>query len=953
MQGCMARLAALLRGGKPIMAFRRYPLRRWVSWGLIGVSSAVAATNSGCSREYYRKQADDQGNCLISEKQNDPRWDTPEPSVYGDRRSRYYDPNDPDHPPLPPDDPVSHELMHCVYGMRGSKKWHRYGEINQLENPGWQEYLSDFMPTSEGESYVMNLDNALALALINSRNYQNNVENVYLSALDVAFERFRFDIQFFANNRTTWAYHGSEPTGNSSSLLTTVNDVHATKLFPAGGQFLVDFANTFVWQFAGSDTNTRADSLLSFTFLQPFLRRGGREVAMEQLTLAERGLLANVRQMERYRQGFFLDVAMGTGPVQGPTRQGGFAGGAGLSGFTGTGTGGFAGVGEASNFGRLGTGNIGGGGAGGAGGAGFAGGVAGNVGGFVGLAQRQQQIRNREMNLSLQLENLARMEELFNAGRIGSFQVDQFRQNVQTTRSQFLAALDDYERAQETFLMAQLGLPPDVPIKIDESSVAQFQFTVPALYQLRIEIKTMTDRVRIDDNPTVESMRDAFESLLAMDGRVSERFESVREDFKNLDAMQSERLHSLPNEKDRSEFLNQAAQLHEQFQSLERQYAAIRDELKGARSDLRQDQRTEVHQRLVAQLESLTDLLLELNFNQAGVRLEAIVLPSVRLENTEAMQIARAHRLDMMNQRAEVVDQWRLIALNADRLEADLDVELNGSIGTLDRNIVKFRNQTGAFSATVRFDTPITRLGERNIYRQSLIDYQRVRRTYILFEDSVNQSLRNTLRGVKLFEEEIELRRQAMRIAIRQMDFNQARLKEPPRVGAAAGAAGDPVRDLLGSFDDFLETQNGVMNTYLSYQASRMVLYRDLGIIRFDDKGRWIDEPLDVALQRAQGTDVAIPPACPSLSLQSAFITGIQELLTLEQPSPSSVMLTGASMDQASASRVVQAVATSTPDEPSAPAAPVSSAPPADSPEAGPEETRMHTLDDGSQIHTL
>src|SRR5262249_15070728 len=153
---------------------------------------------------------------------------------------------------------------------------------------------------------------------------------------------------------------------------TTVNSARATKLMPAGGQFLVDFANTFVWQFVGSDKNTRADSLLSFTFLQPFLRQGGREVAMEQLTLAERGLLANVRQMERYRQGFLLDVAAGTGPVQGPTRQGGFTGGAGLSGFTGTGTGGFGGVGEASNFGRIGGTGGTGGNVGGQGGAGFA-----------------------------------------------------------------------------------------------------------------------------------------------------------------------------------------------------------------------------------------------------------------------------------------------------------------------------------------------------------------------------------------------------------------------------------------------------------------------------------------------------------------------------------------------------------------------------------------------------
>src|SRR5262249_59183928 len=102
-------------------------------------------------------------------------------------------------------------------------------------------------------------------------------------------------------------------------------------------------------------------------------------------------------------------------------------------------------------------------------------------------AQRKQQIRTREANLALQLENLARMEELFAAGRIGSFQVDQFRQNVQTTRSQYLAALDDYDRNEETFLTITMGLPPDLPIRVDESIVAPFLFKDPRLSALRTQ----------------------------------------------------------------------------------------------------------------------------------------------------------------------------------------------------------------------------------------------------------------------------------------------------------------------------------------------------------------------------------------------------------------------------------------------------------------------------------
>src|SRR4029079_10916499 len=112
--------------------------------------------------------------------------------------------------------------------------------------------------------------------------------------------------------------------------------------------------------------------------VQPLLRAGGRAFALEQLTIVERTLLSNLRAFERYRQGFFTNVAIGdqgTGTVQ---RRGGFFGGTGLTGFTGTGTIGFGGVGDVTGFGR---GGVGGAGATGTGsGAGFAGGGAGTVG---------------------------------------------------------------------------------------------------------------------------------------------------------------------------------------------------------------------------------------------------------------------------------------------------------------------------------------------------------------------------------------------------------------------------------------------------------------------------------------------------------------------------------------------------------------------------------------------
>ena len=96
-----------------------------------------------------------------------------------------------------------------------------------------------------------------------------------------------------------------------------------------------------------------------------------------------------------------------------------------------------------------------------------------------------------------------------------------------------------------------------------------------------------------------------------------------------------------------------------------------------------------------------------------------------------------------MNNRAAFVDQWRLIALNANRLEAVLDVQLDGDIGTFGDNPFRFNADTGTLRARLVFDAPLNRVAERNLYRESLISYQRARRNYINYIDTVAFTLRN------------------------------------------------------------------------------------------------------------------------------------------------------------------------------------------------------------------
>src|SRR5205823_3846229 len=119
------------------------------------------------------------------------------------------------------------------------------------------------------------------------------------------------------------------------------------KLGTTGSQLVVGMANSIVWNFWGKDTNV-TNTLLDFTLIQPLLQRGGRDRILERLTLSERTLLQNVRQMEHYRRGFYLELVTGRAAGAGPSREGGVFGGSGLEGFSGVGGGGFGQVGTAT-----------------------------------------------------------------------------------------------------------------------------------------------------------------------------------------------------------------------------------------------------------------------------------------------------------------------------------------------------------------------------------------------------------------------------------------------------------------------------------------------------------------------------------------------------------------------------------------------------------------------------
>jgi outer membrane protein TolC len=977
----------------------------------------------GCARGFYREQADAEAYCLIDTKNGDPRWRIDDYSIATDPASRMFDPNSLDCPPMPPDDPKSHTLMHCVDGKRGSAHWHDDGDTPYVENPEWKSFL----PTTENGSVHVDIDTVTRLALLHSPEYQGSLEQLYLSALDVSFERFRFDTQFFGGFGVFYTADGrarSTSGGESSSTLQVGTSAQranwtSNRLFATGAELAVGFANSLVWQFSGPDTHT-ATTLLDFSLVQPLLRGAGRAVVLERLTISERALLANVRQMYRYRQSFYLQLITGQAAENGPSRRGGVLGGSGLEGFSGVGGGGFGRLGGFNNFGNGGNNAF------------QFGAGAGQAGGFLGLLQAQQNIRNQRSNIAALRSSVSQLEAFFLAGRIDYFQVELARQALYEGQSRLLNAEQDYQTTLDRY-KATIGLPPSVHLIIDDRFIKPFQLIDTNLVAMQNQLTNIQEAVgkqliaileqtksngeksallnpalatpdagtnanetssespqatehlpqtnavnnpddadktpaetesneagdaksdvdsgtnqaaaplwelgslqspqqesaiitltaamkdsraasrhvmpavmlvaelQQQENPSLEWSAPLAKSLTEIRELMVETtrmatdvgasgIETIRKDVESyrqslsdrisngerLQASVYPRLQSLltsiaqdastpaepanagselfPYDADRlqklpNQLIETLDELEKQFKSLEKSLAQVDADLKdlienGSKqkpNELFAMTRDKVLLPIPNLLNELAANFLSLTLVQARARTEKVTLTPVDMTWENALEIARQNRLDWMNARASLVDTWRLIRFNANALRSQLDLVFSGDMGNVGDNPLRLRSTTGRLRVGARFDAPITRLSERNQYRQALIEYQQARRSFYQFEDRVAREIRQSLRSLDVNQLNFEFRRAAVDVAIAQVELARLRLQEPPRPEVEAQFGNTTARDLVSALTDLLNVQNDFLSVWVNHEALRRSLDLSLGTMQLDAAGIWMD----------------------------------------------------------------------------------------------------------------
>jgi len=168
---------------------------------------------------------------------------------------------------------------------------------------------------SEVGARILNLTNALAIAVEHNRQYQNEKESLYLQALSLTLSRHRYTPIFTAGGGVGYQERsevveypqtGVEEVIKSRDVRVDAN-AGVSMLLRTGGRLTADFTTDFLRYLIGDRTLPTSSALLG-TLTQPLLKGAGYKATMETLTQAERNLLYALREFTRFRKQFTVDL---------------------------------------------------------------------------------------------------------------------------------------------------------------------------------------------------------------------------------------------------------------------------------------------------------------------------------------------------------------------------------------------------------------------------------------------------------------------------------------------------------------------------------------------------------------------------------------------------------------------------------------------------------------------
>jgi len=273
---------------------------------------------AGCSADWFRQSADSQVLPLVRDRERKTTGyeaqvqvnPTAAPSVPKDAYAKI--PQTPIASPMPspleiPQTTLPYEALGPPYPTVG---WQTSEQIDRELGVGVVVSGIDENaygpPVPQSLRRLFALFDALAYGTQHSRPYQNAMEDLYLSALDVTLQRHLFEPQPFGN--VGLQYNSGDLSGTKyQSALNATSALGVKQNLPYGGQLTAKALVGFV-DALSSNTEGGESAQVALSGSIPLLRGAGM-VNLEPLIQSERTLVYQVRTFEQFRRQFAVDVA--------------------------------------------------------------------------------------------------------------------------------------------------------------------------------------------------------------------------------------------------------------------------------------------------------------------------------------------------------------------------------------------------------------------------------------------------------------------------------------------------------------------------------------------------------------------------------------------------------------------------------------------------------------------
>lgn len=709
-----------------------------------------------------------------------------------------------------------------------------------------EEYVQTYgrFPSPQATETPLSLNDIVRLARENSREYQTEKENLYVAALGVSLDRYDYYLKFTPdNNGGDVDYEHVRVNGVAGNFLRIPSRFQMERMLATGGTFLARFANDVLLTFNGPD-GFAADvaSELLFDFTQSILQR---DVLLEPLIQSERNLVYTARSFTRYRKNFFFDLAdqyyrillsyrnieidsknyfslvRTVEQAQAEVR---------------------AGVRNAPNqvavdqFEQS-----------------MLQGRSKLIERANGLESRLDQLKftmglPTEANINISLDELGRLT-LLDEIEVAAERVRRWARRVRVERNRnsinrgdllspdyfLLERLLEWNRLRQQAGMSTTDLP-------------ELQLL---LLQLRVDL-AMVD-VELAENELTRTLDpQSAQPTILLYQRTSDliaaKLDLIQKQFERLSQVNS----SL-GEFDREQIDRQIGDLNSAYQQLQERISTILENPEQGRLDtlLAEAQTllqrtTEVDNRLrdlsgisMDETEAeknektlaVTDQLLELT--TASLEKSDGGLPAINITENDALLTALIQRLDLMNERGFLADDWRNIKYAADDLRSVLTFNATHRLRTDKNSVFDFDFDDSSTNVRVSLDLPLNRRAQRNRYRASLLTYQQGRRDLMRLEDQIKLNVREELRGLANVRVQYPINVTQAALAAEQVISVQLQL--------ALGIEGVRGTDLLLALDSSRNALSEVANRRIGYLLDRTRFVLDLELMQLDPEGFWPD----------------------------------------------------------------------------------------------------------------